>query len=210
MTLRLLYEITTYSVALAVVIGFWNFTILDTPGKYILILASSGLATELIAGTQNSDSTFHILNIYLMIEFILILLIFKAFLSRNWFGKLTVICVILYSLYMTFKLFIMQEINQFQTESQILKSVLFTLIGFFSILSLARIHYGKTLLQHPQLWFTFGILIYFMGNFFIFAYGSKYYDNPASFPFSIWNIHAVFNLLLNLLLATSLWMYRLR
>ncbi|MBD3637666.1 MAG: hypothetical protein HUJ25_09955 [Crocinitomicaceae bacterium] len=66
----------------------------------------------------------------------------------------------------------------------------------------------EDILKSWQFWMFTGFLTYFSGTLFLFLYGIKYMDEESFF--SNWLIHTFLNLILNLLLAISLWKGRHR
>lgn len=58
----------------------------------------------------------------------------------------------------------------------------------------------------PEFWVATAILLYFSGSLVIFAFSNYMHLKDPNLNLNIWTIHAVPNIILNLLLAIGLWM----
>lgn len=95
------------------------------------------------------------------------------------------------------------EINSIIRAIEAVILITLVIIYFKQIMQRMEVpHLEKT----PQFWVFTAILLYFSGSLVIFAFSNYMHLIDPNLNLHIWTIHAVPNIILNLLLAISLWM----
>jgi len=165
----------------------------------ILSLASDLLSLLFI---QYSFNTYLIGNIYLSVQFSIILWIFRKQLP---YPHVTDIILLLFILFSSINILFFQGPWIFNSVSNVVASLIliaFSLFYFYRLLNdLPIVH-----IQHlPMLWITFAVLTYYAGNFFLFLV-NNYLIYSESGPHKLmWILHNLLNITKNILFAIALW-----
>ena len=167
----------------------------------ILSLASDLLSLLLIKYSQGSN-TYLIVNIYLIIQFSLLVLVFRKQLP---YPTITNIILLLFITFCMVNITVFQGPWEFNSVSNVIASLIliaFCIFYLYRLLSeLPIVH-----IQHlPMLWISFGVLVYYGGNFFLFLV-NNYLTHDESGPHKLmWILHNLLNITKNILFAVALW-----
>lgn len=168
-----------------------------------LIIILSAIAETICLTIKGNN--LHIINIYNIADVGLIgWLYLKQF--RNKF--LTRSFVILLALILFFSIInIMYIQGYFEINSYFLVSKsLFIIMLSVSLLTelLSNLDNDYSIFKVPEFWIASGYLIYNGGNFFVFAYSYEIFVFNAEFPFNVWHIHSILNIILSLHLSKAI------
>jgi len=205
----LLDEISAFSVALPAILGIHIFNQLDSFSKKVFWLASLGAFTEIILMAIKPMNNFPVINTYVIIEFFFISYIFCSIYERN---RIKIFIKIVSGVFLLFAIsnfFFIQGMFVLNSLSLLMKCIIVSYLALLSFRILMTQPEGEVM-RNPIFWFSFGLLIYYAGNLFTFGYGEKYFGNPDTFSFHIWNIHGILNIVFNLSLTLSLWSGRMK
>lgn len=151
---------------------------------------------------SHSNNTHWVGNIYLILQFSLLVWMFRNH-SRN--KKMNDIILISFIFFFLINLTFFQGPWIFNSLSNVIASLIlisFCLYYFYRLLNdLPTIH-----IQHlPMLWISFGVLTYYGGNFFLFLVKNYLTYGEAGSHKTMWILHNLLNILKNILFAIGLW-----
>jgi len=124
----------------------------------------------------------------------------KPFLSRSFFHGIFFLFII-FALLDAFWLNNLYSFNNYSRPVASLFLIFFALCFFYKTLKELKI---QSLEREPLFWLSMGMLIYFSCSLFVFLF-TNYVKTSNEALFTIWNINAIFNIILNLSYAVALW-----
>jgi hypothetical protein len=172
--------------------------------RWLCLILIISLASDLISllFVQYSLNTYIIGNVYLIIQFSLLALLFRNNLQHQIGIDIATIASILFCLV---NIINFQGAWVLNSVSNVLTSLVligFSLYYFYRLLNdLPIIHVQ----QLPMLWITFGVLTYYGGNFFLFLVNNYLTPGVAGSQRVMWILHNLLNIIKNVLFAIALW-----
>lgn len=193
-----------FSIFVPAIIGAFFFKSLPNPIKvlyaFICMTAFIEVFSSILFAFGKNNIVLYEIHTY--IEFLLIsavyFLIFKGKIIRATLMLSTIIFVV----YLLRSSYLRIESEQLDTKSIIIESII--LIAYFvyymvSLLGKSKHPYLET---QPYFILTSGLLLYFVGNLFVYFF-YDYLDGESFL--SIWTIHSLLNLFLNFIYVVVLW-----
>lgn len=95
--------------------------------------------------------------------------------------------------------FVFDNLWKFNTLSRTIEALIFTIFGLGFFYSLLKSELQMKLERDPLFWLNSGILLYFMGNFFLFMLYNVLLDIEIQVVNSYWTMHSVINITSNIL-----------
>jgi hypothetical protein len=193
------------SVLVPMLFAFANWRKVWLDFKPLCLILILSLAADLLSlfFIEYSLNTYIIGNLFLIIQFSLLVLVFRKQLPNPKaidaiLFLLVAFCILNYSIF--------QGPKVFNSVSNVLASLVLiglSLFYFYRLLNdLPIVH-----IQHlPMLWISFAVLTYYAGNFFLFLINNYIINNVQSGPHKLmWILHNLLNITKNILFAVALW-----
>ena len=214
MTILVFCKILTYSSALfsiiSFIVGFTNLKKIKTYLIPIFTMVTISVIVEIInfvfvTFVQNNLFIFHI---FTLIEFILLTLFYSYLLKNYIHPKIYYLLIFLFTLmaFFDYKIGGLNTINSLSSTVESILLVINSLLLFFFIIYKMMI---PNLLSSSIFWINSGILIYFSGNIFLFAFSNYLHTTEVEKYAILWAImHSSLNIIYNICLSTAFWKTR--
>lgn len=175
------------------------------PLRWILFISlSCDLLSLGISLTGSMRNTHWIGNIYMILQFSLLVLTFRRQLQSN-----RIIDIV----HITFVVFYVVNISFFQgpwifnsvtNAVACIILIVLTMYYFYRLLNDLPTDHIQSL---PMLWVSFAVLVYYAGNFFLFLTANylTYEGVGKGTHLLMWNLHNLLNIIKNILFAIALW-----
>lgn len=142
-------------------------------------------------------STYNLINAYTLIEACTLFFVFKKLEVKFPFWMISIVFLAL-GTYEWLHL----EKNQLLDYSSGTESLIIIILSLlFFKKTLGSLEYSN-ILNNPQFWMNSGLLIYFTGNLFLFAFGNLIHNDSLYY---LWHIHNFIQLIYSSLLAIAFW-----
>lgn len=176
--------------------------------KLIWILILLSIFTDLLCGVFSlklNVSNLILLNIYIVLETILLLLIYSIIIKSHIWKLIIPILIgffIFYTLYfLNFKN--IKTLDSILLTSESLSVTTLSIIYFHNLL---KYHEHKNILSFPFFWINTAVMFYFVGNLFLHLF-SSYLQEHALFAFyELWGLwHSLLNIIFYSLIGIGFW-----
>lgn len=137
-----------------------------------------------------------------MLEFILISWLFSNILKSKKIKRILLASVFIFEIFSVYN-YITSAKNLFDFSPLVIESFFFTTIILYFFYNTMRYNFKTPLYALPNFWISFGFLIYFSGNFFLFLF-SKIIEPSETFRQQYIIIYFVMSLTKNILLCTAI------
>lgn len=204
------FDFVTYlsicSIVFPLSLCIYNYANLSSLQKLIGLLVLVTILGELGSNWaaeyyKNNIPVFHL---FTLIQFTLFTFIMEKGL-HPWPPKIIFKCLrISFIIFALLDAFWWNGINNFNNYARPLSSILlicFALTFFYKTLKELQI---KNLESVPLFWLSIGVLIYYSGSLLIFLF-TNYVKSSDAALYTIWGIHAIFNIILNISYFIALW-----
>ncbi len=191
------------SVIIPIVIGFCRCKTFEISHRFLIAFLCFSIFFSIIGilSTHFFHNNILINELYTLVEFPLVAGFYYYQFSSKRMRKIITWITPMFIFFCICLIFIFAKVVRFDDYSTSVESLL---VIFFS---LALINERSNLLsnnynweQEPVNWFNTGLLLYFSGSLFIFL-SFNYFLFTISIGIVIWNVHATFFLLMNVLIA---------
>jgi len=203
--------VSIYSVLIPAIFAIFFFKRLNNIQRWIAFLV---LVTFIGEFCNYALTFFEIINLpafhlFTVLQFSVIVLIQGKGIHRFFSQKQLIGVIAFFVLFAIVDAFILNGIYSFNSYSRPLASfiVLFFALCFFYI-TISELTI-KRLDKEPLFWLNLGVFIYFSGSLFIFLF-SNYFKSSNQALFTLWGIHAIFNIFLNTSYTIALWIRTMR
>jgi hypothetical protein len=157
---------------------------------------------------QHNYNNMIIFNLFTLVEFFFIMLFFKIFFDQFSRTKLHFIIMILFFFLVLYTGFISEAFRLFDNLSVSIESIIFIIYSLISFFFIMKNLIYDNLLVAPFFWVNCGILIYFSGNLFYFAFSNYLQKNTEQSLLQLSVIHSIFNILYYVTLTIGFWKAR--
>ncbi|WP_108804739.1 hypothetical protein [Aquimarina sp. Aq107] len=142
---------------------------------------------------------------YIIIEFILIIYIYRDELSRLFPKLFFAILSIGFTIFSIGNTLFLQDINTFNSNATTLLGiiVIFLSLSYFYAL-LKEVKYSA-LETNPMFWINAGFLIYFSSNLILFFINNNMFQGSTEASYLVWGLHAIVNIVLTIFYTIALW-----
>jgi hypothetical protein len=168
----------------------------------VVALITDCTTTYLIKGESNLP----LLHLYTVLEFGLLLEVFRGYFNSKKINSLSVVLIILFvgfSIYFAFFMGGLPGLNSYPRGIECFILLGFSLYFYFNLLQNLQV---EKVYSFPMFWITTAILVYFAGNLFLFVAGNDLLNVSKEITREFYKIHSVLNILKNLLFAYGLWL----
>ncbi len=177
---------------------------------YLLIFSSIFIELINLLFSKFGENNLYIFRFYTIIEFVLISLFYARFLRK--YINVTVIYgllpIFLFIAIIDYKIYGKDKLDSLAISVESIILICYALYLFYYIMKYLII---KNLLPSPMFWFNCAILIYFLGNFFLFTFNNYVINLDEQKHFKLWStIHTTLNVVYNILLSIGFWKTRIK
>ena len=145
-----------------------------------------------------------VVHLFTVLQFAILVWVLRKGLKPSFSKKRSWALIFLFSCFAIVDAVFLNGIFNFNSYSRPLASfILLILVLSFFHKTLKELKI-KSLHQEPIFWINIGVLIYFSGSLFIFLF-TNYIKASNEALFTLWGIHAIFNILLNISYSIALW-----
>lgn len=199
-------DLSMYSIVIPLAIGIYRYKHLSAVQKLLSLVIILTLGGEIIGGivAKLKINNLYIFHLFTILQFILLTLVMEKGLTPFLTKRVLRRIALGFTLFALLDAFWWNGVHNFNNYARPLSSILllcFALIFFYKTLRELQI---KTLERAPLFWLSIGILIYQAGSLLIFLF-SNYVKTSEAALVTIWGIHAIFNILLNISYSIALW-----
>ncbi len=190
------------------VISIFRFRFFNFSQKRLLLLILATVLVEVISRVLwykriNNLSVYHF---YTIIEFLLIVNIYRKELSILFSKLFFKIMGILFTVFALVNTFFFQDLNTFNSNATTVLGLLvifFALSYFYALLK--EVKYS-VLENNPMFWVNSGFLIYFSSNLILFFINNNLFKGASNEAgYLIWGLHAIVNIVLTVFYIIALW-----
>ncbi len=190
------------------VISIFRFKFFNFSQKRLLLLILVTVLVEVISRVlwdkrMNNLSVYHF---YTIIEFLLIVNIYRKELSILFSKLFFTIMGILFTVFAIVNTLFFQDLNTFNSNATTVLGLLvifFALSYFYALLK--EVKYSA-LENNPMFWVNSGFLIYFSSNLILFFINNNLFKGGSNEAgYLIWGLHAIVNIVLTIFYIIALW-----
>lgn len=201
-----LTDFSMYSVIIPTIIVFIKFRFGNDTQKWISVLVLITLLGEVLLNVlvRYYDNNLPVLHFFTVCQFVLFVLIFEKALIPLFPPVFFKSLIIGFLIFAFFDAFLFNGLKNFNSNSRPLSSFILIFLAlsfFYKTLKELKIKYLE---KEPVLWLSIGVILYFSGSLFIFIF-TNYVRNSNEVLLTLWGIHAIFNIVLNLSYSAALW-----
>ena len=207
------YKITEaidiYSIVFPIIIGIVKFS-LSRPSYYYLFLSwlvCSGAINILNKVLVDSGiNNLFVLHSYTLLEFTLLLLIYRSVIASKAFKRATVLSIVAFFIFKVLDVSIITGISKIDTLAMVIESVIMIVLSMFYSSRLIE-KKDMHLMRLPIFWINAAVLVYFASSFFLFLY-STYIFSDAEQYYEYWSIHNILIIIRNILFTVAMLVLR--
>lgn len=192
------------AIALPLATAIYKYRHLHAPVKvfalYLLLNGLCNFVADALAGRDINNLP--LLHVYTPVEFALLLLYYRGIMGNVGIARYTYIIVALFTGFCIINSLLLQSIYRYNSYAKPLSGIIIMVYALYYFKLSLDSETGVVESQKPYLWLNAGLLLYFGGSFFLFAYANLI---PEQFMNTLmWNIHATLVLIMYLLFTTGL------
>ncbi|MEO1259291.1 MAG: hypothetical protein AAFZ15_10870 [Bacteroidota bacterium] len=202
-----LIEFSSYTIALPLLFAFFRIRRSNHVQFHLCLLIFVGAIVELSSYyiiEVLKASNLVVLHIYTVIEFGLIVFIFKNELLRYLSVRNIYLLIFGFAIFALFNNLILERQLRIDALVRAVEAILvitMVLVFFYTTLKTLKL---KRLEGAPIFWVSSGLLFYFSTSLFIFIY-SNYLIESREASYFIWGLHAIMNTVQNICYTIALW-----
>jgi hypothetical protein len=151
---------------------------------------------------RQSINNYFILNLYLIVQFSLLIWLFRVQFTRQFFFDFVHIVFLLFALV---NLIFWQGFWVLNSGTNVTACLILIIVCLLYFYKLLKELPTLNIQNLPMFWVSFGVLTYYAGNFFLFLV-NNYLDHNNDGPHRhVWILHNLLNVVKNTLFAIALW-----
>ncbi len=198
--------LSMYSVIIPVTIVLFKRNNIIEVQRWIGLLVLITLLSEIIINflSSNKINSLPAVHLFTALQFAVLALVLGKGLSPLFSSRFLKGLIITFILFVISDAIFLNGITNFNSFSRPLASfilIFLSLCFFQKTLKELKI---KSLDKEPLFWVNIGVLIYFSGSLFIFLF-TNYIKASNDALLTLWGIHAIFNIILNISYSIALW-----
>lgn len=177
----------------------------------MFIYVSISFFTEMInfVLTESGINNMFIFRFYTIIEFILISFFYSMFFRKYLRPRYLLLAIPLF-LVVAFIDYKINGLNTMDNLASSVASISLSLYALVSFLFIMRKLLFENILSEPFFWINCGVLFYFSGNLFVFAFSNYVYTYQQSYSSALWAIPQLLNIFFNIFICIGFWKTRIR
>lgn len=197
MGIPLIFQVSHYSILISFLLGILTYFRLSTPGKYLAALIAVGTFTEFVS-TSVSGSNHWIMNLYDIVEFIFLMIIFYKFKDVVKSKKTVFTFIGIFLFFRIFFLFIeIESVFDFKSHTQIFSNLLLIFLAMLSMF-LSKKSNKSLLTNNSKFWILTGVILYIWASFIV-TMAILIFGNEIIIK--VYHIHAYTNIICNCIFA---------
>ncbi len=206
---EIIVNVSALSAGFPFLVGLLKYRRLNQLQVRVFSLVCLSVFFELLATYSSLIPGFEAFNLPLLhtftfIHYLMILWVYQQHLANLFRPKLVPILAAVFLVMVVVNGIWGDGFTNFNPHARALQALLvlfFVLSYFYRTLREMKI---TQLERDPLFWVSTGLLLYFSGSLLIFIVSNSITTSPA-IMFTVWGIHSLLNILLNIFLAISLW-----
>lgn len=146
-------------------------------------------------GINNLD----VLHIYTILEGSFFLIFYRSLFKSKLVRNLLLFTLPLYILFAVYHSFFLANMFEFNSVTRVAECIILTTCGMYFFYTLFADDEYINLKRYPYFYINSGVLLYFMGNIFLFMLYAFVIQTEQSSSMSVWGLHSVLNIGANIL-----------
>ena len=203
--------ISSFAVILPLLIALWKYNRLHKMQRKLMYLLLTTLVVESISNIlwYQKINNLPVYHFYSIIEFVLIVNIYKDELNKLLPKRFFYVLIIMFSSFAIVNMCYFQSLWTFNSNATTLLGllVIFLSLSYFYAL-LKEVKYSA-LEQNSMFWLNAGFLIYFSSNLILFFINNTMFEDPNAkaneVSYLLWGLHAIVNIILTIFYTISVW-----
>lgn len=201
-------QISVYSIFIPLFIGIYRRNSLGRSLKIVLVFLFVATLFEQVSSHLGNFGIRNIflVPIYVFIEFIFIVAIFKTVLKSDFWNKLLIYALIAFVIMFVSNLILFKETDDMGSYIRSIESlfiIAFIVVYYYQLIENLTI---SSVGSEPMFWVSAGFLIYFAGNLFLFVTSNYLLKQSEQHLMEAYTIHSILIIIRNLLFSVGLWM----
>ncbi|MDH7446206.1 hypothetical protein [Aquimarina sp. 2201CG14-23] len=204
---KFLGNVSSFIVIVPLLLAIYRFKKLNTVQIRLLYLLVLVLIVEFISNMlwRKKINNLPVYHFYAIIEFLLIINIYRAVLSKTFSKQFFIVLGISFTVFSVVNTLFFQNLNTFNSNATTLLGVvvIFLALSYFYTL-LKEVKYSA-LETNPMFWINAGFLIYFSSNLILFFINNNMFKGSTEASYLVWGLHAIVNIVLMLFYTFAIW-----
>jgi len=151
--------------------------------------------------TYMIGNNLYLLHFYTIIEFSMIASIFSTTILSK---RTTIYLIVGFVSFALLNGFFIEGLNHYNANVRAIECITLIFLSLLFFYQTLNNNKARRLEHLPMFWISVAVLLYFSGNFLVFLI-SEYALVSERMSFTIWGIHALINIIKNILFAIALW-----
>ncbi len=204
---KILSDTSTLTSLFPLILAHIRFRYIRRYLVFIYVLIFTSIFIEIISFMFSSfgENNLYIFRFFTIIEFSLISFFYSEYLKKH--TNVSVIYGILPAfLFIAFIDYKIYGANALDSLSISVESIILTCYSLFLFYYYMKHLIVSDLLAAPSFWINCAVLIYFLGNFFLFTFNNYVLNLDTKKHYLLWGtVHASLNIVYNVLLSIGFW-----
>ncbi|MBQ4801604.1 hypothetical protein J8L88_01985 [Aquimarina sp. MMG015] len=204
---KFLGNVSSFIVIIPLLLATYRFKKLNKVQIRLLYLLVLVLIVESISNMlwRQKINNLPVYHFYAVIEFLLIINIYRIVLSKIFPKQFFIILGITFTVFAITNTLFFQNLNTFNSNVTTLLGiiVIFLSLSYFYAL-LKEVKYNA-LETNPMFWINAGFLIYFSSNLILFFINNNMFQGSTEASYLVWGLHAIVNIVLTIFYTIALW-----
>lgn len=200
-------RISVITIVLPLAVAIWKYryanNVMRLFSQFIMITACAESAGLYMAG--HGINNLWLLHFYTIVEFSAFMAFYYMIFPQKRVKQLFKAAIVVFAMADLAYIIAIADLATFNTLFRTIESFTLTIAGIFYFYhALSNDKFQEPLEKMPVFWINSGILLYFMGNVFLFMLFNIFLGVSPSQNTSMWTIHAVLNVVANVLFTKGL------
>lgn len=199
--------ISSIAVILPLCIALWKYRRLQPVQQKLLYLLVTIFVVEAVANIlwlqkENNHPVYHF---YSIIEFGLILYLYKDALKRLFSARFFIVLWIVFAVFAIVNMSFFQSLSTFNSNVTTLLGFLVIFLSLSYFYALLKQETYSPLERKPLFWINAGFLIYFSSNLLLFFINNSMFTEADEMSHLVWGLHAIVNIILIIFFTIAVW-----
>lgn len=189
--------------------GISRYRRLQRPAIILLGYVLTGGITNFIASflAKQHTNNLPLLHVYTAAELLLLGWFYQKVIPKGIVTRLLPIVMVLFIGFCAFNAFFLQSIYAYNTNARVVGCVLLIFLAVYCFVKNLGYAALQNALLDPVFWANTGLLLYFSGSLFLFAFAA-YTAGNRQLDILAWKLHATFVLIMYLLVGTGFLLHK--
>ncbi|AXT52137.1 hypothetical protein D1818_15295 [Aquimarina sp. BL5] len=204
---KFLGNVSSFVVVVPLLLATYRFKKLNKVQIRLLYLLGLVLIVEFVSNMlwRQKINNLPLYHFYAVIEFLLIINIYRKVLSGIFSKNFFVILGVGFGIFSLANTLFFQDLYTFNSNVTTLMGLLvifFSLSYFYALLKEVKYSALET---NPMFWINSGFLIYFSSNLILFFINNNMFKGSTEASYLVWGLHAIVNIVLTIFYTIALW-----